>query len=608
MSTKPRRKFGHTPSDTIGNFLESAVTLDQALASEPQDTINESPRRLVPTPPDAHGLRADDNAEDRPSSLPRVRSGRRFFGNEESNVSHPSETKPTDLFTLMLQKIDNSDGEDSLEGDPVIVQTPPPAQAAPNVTIPSEMMCPVCLDPFDSPVTLACNHNVCKGHILDLAAADGDVYTGPNEYFSVRCPKCRTSTTFADGEKSIHVNHEMNAVLQMILQLLSKGSGASLDGGVLKEPIGPVQPPSPRGLASSSSMYHPNPSDVAPPALRSRSQSASNLKVARSKRVRFEGDDTDTESKGTRPTTPSHSDGGNLDGGADIPSPAKTPTSATRHRQHIKKAQQQLQTLEKQLELQREKLKSDREEVARQKEEDYKKARQEEINRRKQLILLEMQVEEELAEAVSPVPKDGKPIRALPSIDASEDSKEEKIWSVAEAQFLAVKRQREQQREQERHERERVVQAQIDAWRKKDYPIISSVDGGELERHLREINLYSSGNIALTQSAKAKVAEAATERLYHENKLQQQVPPPNPPPSKNTTWTKEDNYDDEVERKLWEVELKVNRERDEELSRAKMAEIAEQRARATIAAYLGNAARKPLTPSYTPKLHRLQKL
>jgi hypothetical protein len=66
--------------------------------------------------------------------------------------------------------------------------------------------------------------------------------------------------------------------------------------------------------------------------------------------------------------------------------------------------------------------------------------------------------------------------------------------------------------------------------------------------------------------------------------------------------------DEEVERKLWEVDLRVQREVEAELTRAQMAEIAELRARQAIAKYgRSPPSRSPQKPSYTPKMNRLQK-
>jgi hypothetical protein len=124
----------------------------------------------------------------------------------------------------------------------------------------------------------------------------------------------------------------------------------------------------------------------------------------------------------------------------------------------------------------------------------------------------------------------------------------------------------------------------------------------------------TTGSLAdLSASSKARRAEEVIMHLYK------------PPPMKTREQRAqeiaeekirkqrelEDAYDAEVEARLWEVERVVMRKRDEELSRAEMAELAELRARKQLSQYYSKFAakdnsRSPPKPSYIPKMNRLQ--
>ncbi|CUG69635.1 Hypothetical protein, putative, partial [Bodo saltans] len=149
-----------------------------------------------------------------------------------------------------------------------------------------------------------------------------------------------------------------------------------------------------------------------------------------------------------------------------------------------------------------------------------------------------------------------------------------------------------------------------------------------LSRHLRQLQLYEAGGglapppsqqqSVLTASTKARKAEERIQHLFRplEIRSQEDRMKEREQARRDRELELEKQYeapDEEVEIKLWDVERRVLREHDEELSRQQMAEIAEARARAQIAAFrkqaAGGGGKAPVVAkaSYIPKIQRLQK-
>eukprot|EP01063_Lacrimia_lanifica_P031394 TRINITY_DN5161_c0_g2_i1.p1 TRINITY_DN5161_c0_g2~~TRINITY_DN5161_c0_g2_i1.p1 ORF type:complete len:896 (+),score=321.41 TRINITY_DN5161_c0_g2_i1:298-2688(+) len=78
--------------------------------------------------------------------------------------------------------------------------------------------CPVCLDTYHEPVTMACGHTLCKEHIFDLAAMLHHPDTGIIEF---DCPKCRERCSFPSA-KEVKTNFEMKSMITLVLKAAQK--------------------------------------------------------------------------------------------------------------------------------------------------------------------------------------------------------------------------------------------------------------------------------------------------------------------------------------------------------------------------------------------------
>lgn len=386
-----------------------------------------------------------------------------------------------------------------------------------------ELRCPVCLDPFNNPVTLPCNHNVCQRHVLDLAAAQTAQKresSGPAGELHLQCPTCRHACTFANAE-AIHINIEMKAIIDTMLRLINT-----------------------RGIVPAPSAQ-PNVPDV---------------------------------------------------------KAQQTPT-AQPHQERAKSAA----TLEKQLKLQREALQRQRDAKRQDAVRAFKEQRRKELEERNR------------AEAAPTMALDEVLSGPLDACDR-DSLLEEEEWKRQEAEFLALKRQREAAREEERRRREEQVHAAVRDWMGKAETWKDEAPSmGEMAEHLSRLDAYvrkanrpsstpkvnvplpepslplSARDAPVSREEKVRIAEARLDEV-----MAARLPPvPTPTPVKEP-----EMVDVEVERALVEVERQVTRERDEELTRAEMAEIAERRARQMIAHYRGT--KPPPKPTYVPKLQRMK--
>eukprot|EP00658_Telonema_sp_P-2_P055450 TRINITY_DN44078_c0_g1_i1.p1 TRINITY_DN44078_c0_g1~~TRINITY_DN44078_c0_g1_i1.p1 ORF type:complete len:481 (-),score=134.34 TRINITY_DN44078_c0_g1_i1:99-1403(-) len=267
----------------------------------------------------------------------------------------------------------------------------------------------------------------------------------------------------------------------------------------------------------------------------------------------------------------------------------------------FQKAQKQLEGLERQLELQRERLKAEREEAARQKVLDYKRTRQEEIDKRREELLRELQRDDDDQERGGSSSSPHRPSSRGERSPALDD----RVWGAAENALQKLKEERQKKREAEREAREKAIREGVQEWANRGAQPVVSMEGSVLEKHLRAMADFESGGAQLNMSQKAREAEERIMHMYKtptasEKQRRDKPPTPEPAPMR----------DIEVEHALWQAEQRVLQEEEAELTRAQMAEIAEQRARVLISNFAtrsGTAPKTPLKPSYVPKLNRLQK-
>lgn len=389
------------------------------------------------------------------------------------------------------------------------------------VHAPTEIKCPICLDPFRDPVTLHCNHNVCFSHVLDLAV-DDEAYSGVNCPFSVKCPKCRFSTFFPKGEAGIHVNREMKVVVETMLTLLGSSTQA------------PEAPP-----------------------------------TRPERRVRFESDEV--------PSTATDS--------------VELLSSPPRGQAQIQRAQQQLLALEKRLENQRLKLQQERAETCRLKSLQYKQQRSEEIAMRRQHSSGRMPLQS--TEGANVSGSDGISTHTQPIVVAGQA----RGWNVVEEYFESARKNRDRLREIDLERRERDAREGIALW-KRDHSVVAG-DTSAVTDHVRRFGEYVEDSRIRCSGLRDHGSDDVPQETQEEERFDYPLDADLP----------NAQYDEEVERVLWEVDLRIQREREEELTRAKMAELAEARARSLIEAFRAPQRERRLPPpTYTPKAMRLQPL
>jgi hypothetical protein len=603
------------------------------------------PQRL---PPLAHNHNKNNSSSNKNHHLPRRESPEPTFGMHNKHLEHVGRGGP--------HSVPRSD-----------------------ITFPSELCCPVCLDPFQTPVTLSCSHNVCHEHILDLAAAAAPGGVLPRgeggaerQTLRIQCPKCREPTVFAQGMQSVHTNVEMKALVDMMVVMLSQQHHSSGGAGDSPPPQsssrqlfrngGRSTPTNPQTTAANegSGDERTSPSPTSRPHVSSgRPMSRERGSGPKQRAVRFteeivldEAAPSSSDASSRTPLVPhsvlkkpqvassDNNNNNNSMGGpsSDVEGESSPSTAVASARK-----------LEQQLRLQREKLREEREKQAKEKLEEFKRQRREDIEKR----------QEEAARSEALIAREGDlkspPVAALgdghglPSARPSGGSaqqRRERVWEQQQRRPTQLRNGAGLDDEVE----ETVTSRQLHMWlaegqetgthratldpasvspQRSSGATDDDATGEEddvVSRHLRQLQLYEAGAppaTLLTASTKARKAEERIQHLFHplevrsredrmrereqarldrELELQRQY---------------DESPDEEVEAKLWDVERRVLRQHDEELSRQQMAEIAEARARAQIAAFRKQSAgaggacgggRAPVAKaSYIPKMHRLQK-
>ena len=121
-----------------------------------------------------------------------------------------------------------------------------------------EVTCPLCLDTFDDPRVLACQHVYCKSCLDALAARGGNVTFAS-------CPECRKPTSLMEGGVSrLPVAFKMNRLKQLVAKMLEEeeekaGTGARVEAD---EPAKVVAMPSRQGSYSNCTRHPCQPKDV----------------------------------------------------------------------------------------------------------------------------------------------------------------------------------------------------------------------------------------------------------------------------------------------------------------------------------------------------------
>lgn len=468
----------------------------------------------------------------------------------------------------------------------------PPRRHHPDTDVVDPLLrCPICLDHFIDMVTLPCLHNICRSHVADLACLqqqhrgceggdDAPFHGDTDATVSFRCPKCRAPHRY-DSLSAVRVNYEMQAVVDMVKGLMA-GT--------------PSQGVAARGASShaTSSVIEAGAPGENP-----------------GRRVAF------------------------LVGEAASPSPPVT-TAPGGARARGRQVPTSLSAMEQRLASERAVLLTEKVEANRQKAEAFKKARQDEIfERKRQWRLATTTVDEEEFDEDDSVEQPRLSTAHAPSArrgatEACRDEDDDARASRLALEWLSG------------------GIAFSDSAAAPDGPN-PTLSVGE---HVRRLAAYEQqegargasrlhessppGNVVGSKEAvfvpdRAEMCRLAESRLP----TQQQQSPPRPtivpsivgPHHVHTTRPLPPRLDMEVEQALLDAERRFLRVRDDELTRAQMADIAEKRAREMLQQYYKRQAdavpgfspqRRPMTsvaglpldapikPSYTPKLERLR--
>ena len=442
--------------------------------------------------------------------------------------------------------------------------------------LPSEIRCPVCLDAFTSPVTLHCNHNVCKRHILDLAAmVSPQAVTGPSIDLRVPCPKCRKETIFENagpgggGEAAISVNHEMQAIVDMMIKMLQQ-----------------QQQPQMTTRDSADGTRRPGSATSLPPLGRRNSS-------RERRQVSFKSDDGQEDRREPSSSSPAANRGGSESSESSSP-----PQGGTEQRAITKLVQ-----LEKELQRRRDEQRLERERIAKQKADEYKRQRQSWIDEKNKELLQQeaWATAGGQSEADSVLPLEVSPLRPT-------SSRMEALERAQQIEHVQFAQERRHEVEVHKHVHEFLKHNDsADHWSKDDNR--EAWDSSSPNRN----RFGNNHQVSLSSSAKAREAESRVMHAYRapteeEYRAKREAERRQRELEEEEARRNAAYVDEEVEKKLWDVEMLVRREHEAELTRAQMAEIAELRARQTLAKFAKSPPQgTPPKPAYVPKLNRLQK-
>ena len=451
-----------------------------------------------------------------------------------------------------------------------------------NDTVPAEIRCPVCLDPFRQPVTLQCNHSVCREHVADLAIA-AHPHTRFHERFSLPCPKCRVESVF-DNEQSIRVNVEMQAIVEMMQRLLKKQQQAAT--------ATPGRPASLPRLHSPDSARRPGSksakSEEGLSGAEDDTESKGGKRGRRGRRVTF-----DESAEQLHVAKPDDAVQKPPSAPAEPPPAPTAPESTPPPPAAISRTANKLNELEKQIIQQREAKKAERERVAQQKVDEYKRQRQVAIAKQREEAVLAMAEAEGVSEFVES--RNGGVSEAF-------------VRRMIEDQRVLRKKQLEEEEAREQKLREDIAKWMDNTPDKDDNadgptkhrPVVSSSAAAVLHGRVSASPHHELSDTAKARAAEARIMpmyRAPTEEEYQQKKAAQRAK------QKEEARAKEALYDHEVQQKLHEVEALIRREQEVELSRAEMAMLAEARAREMIDKF----KKAPPKPTYVPKVNRIQK-
>jgi hypothetical protein len=479
--------------------------------------------------------------------------------------------------------------------------------------VPADLKCPVCLEVFASPVTLSCFHSVCKEHVLDLAAARAKRADDPTGCIIADCPKCRAPTNFASAQ-AIRINTEMQGIVDMMMRMLQRT--ASME----------------RLRTASANTIHSNRSTPRrrPPVMfevddddnDDEVEAEAPMSSRPNQRVRFaEGNDETSPSSPPKPrsilrSAPSAPAGDSSSPPSTAGLPAPTAASAAARPLQDSPQRQTVTELARDIEAKRQQMVFEREKRNREAVEAYKRTRMAEITARQQGL-----------------PDDDEDVLVYDAdVNVSPNARyrgDPKKRALEEA-----KRQAQEDRERAKMHQELQVQAAVAAWLQDDHGVYNpQAETEEFARRMQAaLGTGDAGNVLTNTMKRDAMRQAAEARL---------PPMPSVPSATRIEATmpfggasdvrqraqQRSQRDIEVELVLLEAERAVQREHDDELSRAEMADLAEKRAREQIAQFKraerANAPwSRPTTgsyeapppppvaakPGYAPKLSRLRRI
>ena len=118
-----------------------------------------------------------------------------------------------------------------------------------------EVMCPLCLDTFEDPRVLPCQHVYCKSCLDHLASRGGNV--------SLACPECRKAPDLADGVAGLPIAFQINRLKEVVAKMTLEEEGEKEKVKRSVEPDGPTADvPARQGSVSSCGRHPGQPLDL----------------------------------------------------------------------------------------------------------------------------------------------------------------------------------------------------------------------------------------------------------------------------------------------------------------------------------------------------------
>lgn len=126
--------------------------------------------------------------------------------------SSGSSSKPTNSASMYNTTSTNN----NISKSPPIVKDSPPSstyhQPAKSTLLQELLECPICMNLFDNPHVLPCQHTFCKKCIVSLQNNTG---SGSSPSLTIDCPICREKHTLVNGVDGLTANYTMKRLIEL---------------------------------------------------------------------------------------------------------------------------------------------------------------------------------------------------------------------------------------------------------------------------------------------------------------------------------------------------------------------------------------------------------